>query len=369
MNNLKSLLNRDEATVPIDNALKERLRSQFAPARRQFIWPLLFPVVGIATFALIITTSPLSFSPETSFLQRAQAAYEEIAERAETEGLIHHTVMEILQQPGSISEQWSSVSGDFSLFVDQENGRKFMTVGKNAYVLPSENAQARAGQAAGDRLGATDGPRYVLRTPDNVSSTRIETDPEDPTVTCYSFEYQTEEQQAESALVKKISTWQESDGSIESMRDLLDTLHDPRFEDIGKLTLETGESVHGYRLNTTSGIDPEHIMRMTFEFFLDPSTYLLVTSRLIVDDGFSALDTTDFHYVENEFVSIDTFDATFFVPETYGLEPMDTSDHPENMPSYDLREGCIRQNIDAPEYLSDEEATAVRARIKTADNR
>lgn len=372
MNKLKHFLQREEKAIQVDAALKKQLRDQMHPKRRLGFFALLFPVLGITALALIISTSPLAPTPETSFLKKAQAAYEQAAERAGLEGLVHHTVVEILEghRAGTTSERWTLPGDQFEYYEASKDGRVYTrAMHKNdvLYVEPEQNALARAAEAE-MRSHDSVPSLYTLQTPERVNGTHYEGDPEDPSVMCHSFEWMTDEQIKEQELFQQIMNVEQDNFSIDRMPALLELLEDPSIEDLGELTLSTGEFVHGYRLTTSYTFDAANDSTSIREFYFDPTTYFLVTERWIDINAHGSTSTSDFHFTVNELVQASSFEAAFFTPEGHGLEAAYISpDHPENLPVFELREGCMRadeQNGPEPVYLSPEEEAEARARIR-----
>lgn len=396
--NIQSALQQKENNLPVSRSLEKKIYNQLSVEKKTTL-PLIFgfgTVAGLAAICAIIflpfdfqhTTSPTS----PSFLQSVQAAYDERVSQLQTEGLIHHTRITNKQNDTNSKytntiETWESIDDTKHLY-QYSNAQGvieevMLTVDNTDYYTPQQIAiQKQSYSEIDNTVCATTidcNKPYVVESPENVSSTSYEIDPEDPNVTCISYEYYDEDTLQTQNTIQKIVSLISSNPSDTQLNDpvqmhtiiqrLIDTTE---LSDEGEVQDQDVGLSHRYSIEYSIENQKEisEHQKIHFDFFFDTSTYLL---KKIITTGThpGSPEMTQTTIIEqDEFVTLSSLPSNLFSPEAHGLqklpeyiEEFNEKNHPENLPKIQLEEGCYKEGKERPIRLSPEEEKVVKERI------
>lgn len=380
MKRLTEFLEQEEKSLPVNARRKTDIYRQLRGNRPQVIWPLLIPVFGFATVAIVIAALPLTYRSETSFLQKVQAAYEESATALNLNTWHHVKILRSSNSSQYELESWSNASGNTHLriFTSDNNEENYaLTVAGQTYVSKEQNALLRMAAAENARLDVTESFQYQWNIPSGLNGPQF--DPLNPDNVCYSFEQLDDETREAQEVISAISLLtQTEDGAFDPdrMNKLIHLLAtDPHVSDIGTQVLN-GVAVHGY---TFLYVPQGESLSYEAQYWFDVDTYKLREYSLttIHDTDVSAANpwgttpqTRRASILVDEMLSTDQLPANLFTPERYQLEPQFIDPlYPSQLPSVTPEEACYWAPMSEPlpHKLPATEEAEVRARIKAAN--
>lgn len=400
-NNITQLLHDDEQRVEPNADLQRRITSRLhrSPLSIARLWRATTLVGATAVVAVaFVVFNGLQSQGSATFIAHANAAYENLRTKLSEPGAIRHTITTFITYPdpstrdpghaGDANETWSNSDGTETLsgplgnpqylrvhetnFMDSELFKEYFPedLGSGSGGTITSNAD---GSWSSSTYNSEDtGPKYSVTTPPDTASWDEKYDPADSSVACVNITPLTNAQKAARDSMEAISAASEAVGAgtagPEALLDILSS--SSAVEDRGVQHDDTLGDLHIYRITYDSvlsafGID-EVGMKGFREFGFSPDTYLMhvVRSGRINIDGMEFTEHA-MQILTDEVLPANRIAEDFFSPTRLGFVPVPPPDanHPENMPSVILHNGCYRHGINEPEWLNATDEAAARARI------
>ncbi len=403
---ITQMLHDDEATIEPNVDLRRDITLRFhrSPFTFTRLWRMttLVGATAVIAVALVSLNGPQS-KGATSFIAQANAAYESLRTKLSEPGAVRHTITSFISYPdpstdsvtfstndGQPDETWSNGDGTLTLSGPvgspqhlHDHDKNYMDAERYKEYFPEDTGPGSGGTitsnddgswASSTTNGENSGPQYSITTPPDTASWEEKYDPADSSVACVDITPLTDAQKAARDSMDAINTASDAvaagTAGPEALLSILSS--SSAVTDRGIQHDDALGDLHVYRIvydSALSAIDSSEIGKQGFrEFGFSPDTYLMrfIRSGQIDTDGTEFVEST-LSILTDEVLSADRIATDFFSPTRLGfvLTPPSDFDHPENLPSIILHDGCYRQGITAPEWLNAADEAAARARIAT----